>query len=44
VGRTSFWQPLVDVEAKRISEEEAATQIAHNFTEWVTIFEQARNA
>ena len=44
VGRTSFWKPLVDFEAKRISEEEAATQIAHNFTEWVTIFEQARNA
>jgi myo-inositol catabolism protein IolC len=42
VGRTSFWQPLVDVEAKRISQEEAATQIAHNFEAWIQIFEEAR--
>ena len=42
VGRTSFWQPLVDVEAKRISQEEAATQIAHNFEAWIHIFEEAR--
>ena len=44
VGRTSFWQPLVDVEAKRISKEEAAIQIAHNFEEWIRIFEEARSA
>jgi myo-inositol catabolism protein IolC len=44
VGRTSFWQPLVDVEAKRISRGEAATHIAHNFEEWIHIFEEARNA
>ena len=42
VGRTSFWQPLVDVVAKRISQEEAATQIAHNFEAWIQIFEEAR--
>ena len=42
VGRTSFWQPLVDVEAKRISQEEAATQIADNFEAWIQIFEEAR--
>jgi myo-inositol catabolism protein IolC len=42
VGRTSFWQPLVDVEAKRISQEEAATHIAHNFEAWIRIFEEAR--
>ena len=42
VGRTSFWQSLVDVEAKRISQEEAATQIAHNFEAWIQIFEEAR--
>jgi myo-inositol catabolism protein IolC len=42
VGRTSFWQPLVDVEAKRISQEEAATQIAHNFEAWIHLFEEAR--
>jgi 5-dehydro-2-deoxygluconokinase len=44
VGRTSFWQPLVDVLAKRISKEEAATHIAHNFEEWIRIFEEARSA
>ncbi len=44
VGRTSFWQPLVDVEAKRISKEEAATHIAHNFEEWIRIFEQTQSA
>ena len=42
VGRTSFWQPLVDVEAKRLSQEEAATQIAHNFEAWIHLFEEAR--
>jgi myo-inositol catabolism protein IolC len=42
VGRTSFWQPLVDVEAKRISREEAVTHIAHNFEAWIHIFEEAR--
>jgi myo-inositol catabolism protein IolC len=43
VGRTSFWQPLLDVEAKRISNEEAATHIAHNFEAWIRLFEQARS-
>jgi myo-inositol catabolism protein IolC len=43
VGRTSFWQPLLDVEAKRISQEEAATHIAHNFEEWIHLFEEARS-
>ena len=42
VGRTSFWQPLFEVEAKRISNEEAATQIAHNFEAWIQISEEAR--
>jgi myo-inositol catabolism protein IolC len=44
VGRTTFWQPLVDVEAKRVSTDEAATQIAHNFEGWIRIFEGARSA
>jgi len=42
VGRTSFWQPLLDVQAKRISKEEAATQIAHHFEAWIRLFEEAR--
>jgi myo-inositol catabolism protein IolC len=44
VGRTSFLQPLVDVLARRISQEEAATRIAHNFEEWIRLFEEARSA
>src|SRR6266849_2343715 len=44
VGRTSFWQPLVDFLAKRISQEEAATHIAHNFEAWIRIFVEARSA
>jgi myo-inositol catabolism protein IolC len=44
VGRTTFWQPVVDVEAKRISNEEAASQIAHNFEEWIHLFEQVQSA
>src|ERR1051326_2475846 len=43
VGRTSFWQPVVDVEAKRLSKEEAARQIAQNFEAWIRIFEEARS-
>ena len=44
VGRTSFWQPLLNVEAKRIPKEEAVTHIAHNFEAWIRIFEEARGA
>jgi myo-inositol catabolism protein IolC len=44
VGRTSFWQPLVDFEAKRNSQEEAAAQIARNFEEWIRLFEEAQSA
>jgi myo-inositol catabolism protein IolC len=44
VGRTSFWQPLVDFEAKHSSQEEAAAQIARNFEEWIRFYEEARSA
>lgn len=42
VGRTSFWQAIVDFEAKRLSLDAAATQIARNFEEWNRIFDAAR--
>jgi myo-inositol catabolism protein IolC len=42
VGRTSFWKAVVDFEAKRLSREAAATQIAQNFEEWNQSFEAAR--
>lgn len=42
VGRTSFWDALVAFEAKKISADEAASQIANNFGEWISIFEEGR--
>ncbi|MBO0789558.1 MAG: DUF2090 domain-containing protein [Ktedonobacteraceae bacterium] len=44
VGRTSFWNAVVDFEAKRLSREDAAAQIAQNFEEWNQSFEAARQA
>lgn len=44
VGRSSFWNAVVDFEAKRLSLEAAATQIAQNFEEWNRSFEAARQA
>jgi myo-inositol catabolism protein IolC len=40
VGRTSFWQPVVDFEARRLSAQDASAQIAQHFEEWVNIFMQ----
>jgi myo-inositol catabolism protein IolC len=42
VGRTSFWQPVVDAEAKHISNDEAASQIAKHFEGWIRTFEAGR--
>jgi myo-inositol catabolism protein IolC len=42
VGRTAFWQPLVDFRAKKISREAAVAAIADRYREFVDIFENAR--
>jgi myo-inositol catabolism protein IolC len=42
VGRTTFWDPLVDMRAKKITREAAVTEIARRYREWVDIFEKAR--
>jgi myo-inositol catabolism protein IolC len=42
VGRTTFWTPIVDYEAKKLTAEEAANKIAKNFEEWIETFEKAR--
>lgn len=42
VGRTDFWQPLVDFRAQKISREGAVAEIARRYREFVGIFEQAR--
>ncbi len=42
VGRTNFWEPLVDFRAKKITREAAVAAIANHFQEFVHIFENAR--
>ena len=44
VGRTTFWDPLVDWRGKKISREAAAAEIARRYREWVDIFEKARTS
>jgi myo-inositol catabolism protein IolC len=42
VGRTTFWDPLIDWRAKKITREAAVAEIARRYKEWVDIFEKAR--
>jgi len=42
VGRTSFWNPLVDLQAKKITREDAVAEIARRYREFVDIFEDVR--
>jgi 5-dehydro-2-deoxygluconokinase len=42
VGRTDFWDPLVDHRAKKITREAAVAEIARRYEEFVGIFEKAR--
>jgi 5-dehydro-2-deoxygluconokinase len=42
VGRTTFWDPLVDYRAKKTSRDEAVRRIAASYREWVDLFEKAR--
>jgi myo-inositol catabolism protein IolC len=44
VGRTTFWDPLVDWRAKKIPREAAVAEIARRYREWVDIFERARTS
>jgi myo-inositol catabolism protein IolC len=44
VGRTTFWDPLIDWRAKKTSREGAVAEIARRYREWVDIFEKARAA
>jgi myo-inositol catabolism protein IolC len=39
VGRTCFWDPLVDWRAKKITREAAVAEIARRYREFVDIFE-----
>jgi 5-dehydro-2-deoxygluconokinase len=42
VGRTDFWEPLVNWRAKKITREVAVAEIAHRYREFVDIVESAR--
>ncbi len=43
VGRTSFWDPLINMRAKKITREDAVAQIAGRYREFVDIFDKARS-
>ena len=42
VGRTTFWDPLVNYRAQRITREDAVKQIAASYRAWVDLFERAK--
>lgn len=42
VGRTTFWDPLIDCRAGKITRDAAVKEIARRYREWVDIFEKAR--
>jgi 5-dehydro-2-deoxygluconokinase len=44
VGRTTFWQPLMDLRAQKCTREAAAAEVARRYREWVDVFEKARGA
>jgi 5-dehydro-2-deoxygluconokinase len=41
VGRTTFWDPLIDFRSKKITRADAMEEIARRFRNWVEIFESA---
>lgn len=44
VGRTTFWNPIADLLAKKVTREQAASRIAQRFGEWAGIFERAHRS
>ena len=44
VGRTTFWDPLIDWRAGKTTREAAVTEIARRYREWVDIFEKAKTS
>jgi myo-inositol catabolism protein IolC len=42
VGRTTFWDPLVDWRAQKVTREAAVAEIGRRYREWVDIFEKGR--
>jgi myo-inositol catabolism protein IolC len=44
VGRTTFWNPIADLLARKVTREQAASRIAQRFGEWAGIFERAHRS
>jgi 5-dehydro-2-deoxygluconokinase len=44
VGRTDFWDPLVNMRAGKMTKDEAAAEMAKRFREFVDVFEKAKAA
>jgi len=44
VGRTTFWNPIADLLAKKVTRGQAASRIAQRFGEWAGIFEGAHRS
>jgi myo-inositol catabolism protein IolC len=44
VGRTTFWDPLVQLRDNKTARDAAVTEIAKRYREWVTLFEKARQS
>ena len=44
VGRTTFWEPLIDLGIEKITREAAVAEIARRYRQWVDIFERAKAA
>jgi 5-dehydro-2-deoxygluconokinase len=42
VGRTTFWDPLIEWRGKKITREAAVKEISRRYREWANIFEKAR--
>jgi myo-inositol catabolism protein IolC len=42
VGRTTFWNPLGEYRADRMTREDAVAQIAASYREWVDLFETSK--
>ena len=44
VGRTTFWDAVVDYEARTASRQEATSRIAERYCEWAAVFDRARTS
>jgi myo-inositol catabolism protein IolC len=44
VGRTSFWNPLIDWRSKKITRDAAVAEISRRYRQFVEIFETSNNA